>query len=362
MRHRHPVDVVDVARVRPLEVLHDRPVELDPAVIRPARVGRILEEDDRDRAVRLLLARSHGGEAHDVRGARDRVHVHLRPPPELAGVRVGLDRELRRREEHQGVHLRRLELRDLRLVVRVVDVVALGRDDQLALHAEAVAQPREEVLAVVVVLVEDADARLRRRLRDVAAVNRSLGAVVRLVADRPRPLLVVLAPGAGAACDEQLGDALSVQVRPRRLVLLGAEAVEDREDVVLLDELARLVDRLAWVVLVVLDEVGDLAVEDAAVGVDVTEVGGRALADSLVGGGDPGERDRPADHDLGRGHPGGARTGAGCAGSERKRGKKPCNKVDGPLHRESMDECTTSLLAASRAAGSALRRLSGAGS
>ena len=58
--------------------------------------------------------------------------------------------------------------------------------------------------------------------------------------------------------------------------MLGADGVEDREDLVLLDELAGLLERPRQVVAVVAPEVLDLAPVDAAVGVDVLEVGVRA--------------------------------------------------------------------------------------
>ena len=84
--------------------------------------------------------------------------------------------------------------------------------------------------------------------------------------------------------------------------MLGADGVEDREDLVLLDELAGRVDRPRRVVAVVAPEVADLAPEDAAVGVDVLEVGVRARADGAEGRGRAAERDGAADQDLGRGH------------------------------------------------------------
>ena len=50
---RHAVDVVHVVRVRARrELLHHLAVELHRRVVRPLRVGRVLEEDDRDRSVR----------------------------------------------------------------------------------------------------------------------------------------------------------------------------------------------------------------------------------------------------------------------------------------------------------------------
>src|SRR5207247_10801518 len=84
--------------------------------------------------------------------------------------------------------------------------------------------------------------------RDVTPVDRRLTAVARLVADRPRVLLVVAAPGARAARDEQLWNLQLVQVRADSQILLGPERVVDREDLVVLDEAANLLDRLRRVV------------------------------------------------------------------------------------------------------------------
>ena len=79
----------------------------------------------------------------------------------------------------------------------------------------------------------------------------ALGGVGRDVPDRPRVAAVVAAEGARAARDEQLRDLGRVQERPDREVVARPERVEDREDAVLLDELAGTVadDRYAVVPL-----------------------------------------------------------------------------------------------------------------
>ena len=80
--HRHAVHVVDVLHVRALRVpRHDRAVELDRRVVAPRGVGRVLEEDDRDRS-RPPCCAALGREGHDVRGARDGVVDDQRPPAE----------------------------------------------------------------------------------------------------------------------------------------------------------------------------------------------------------------------------------------------------------------------------------------
>ena len=301
----HPVDVVDVLQaLAAVVLLQDRPEQVDGLVLRPARIARILQEDDRDRALGGGPAARQRRDRHHVGGARDRVHDDERLPAELPGRRVGLDRELRRREHHQDVRLLRLQPRDLRTDVVVRDVVALLRDDLLLLGAEPVLEPARQLLAVVVVLEEDADLRLRPRPSQVAAVDRALREVARLVADRPRVLLVVLAPRARAARDEQVRHLQLVQVGADGEVRLRPERVVDREHLLVLDEVARLLDRLRRVVRVVDVVVLDLPAVDAAVSVHVLEVGVGALRHRGVCGGGPGQRRRAADQDLLRRHAG----------------------------------------------------------
>src|ERR671924_114569 len=80
--------------------------------------------------------------------------------------------------------------------------------------------------------------------------------------------------------------------------MLSADAVEDRQDVVLLYELSRQRDRLRDLELVVLVLVDDLASEDAAFRVDVLEVRVGASADGGIRGSRAGERNRPAERDA----------------------------------------------------------------
>jgi hypothetical protein len=82
-----------------------------------------------------------------------------------------------------------------------------------------------------------------------------------------------------AAADEELWHLLLVEVRADRQRVLRADAVEDREHPVLFHQLARELDRLRDVELVVEVLVGDLPPEHAAVRVDVLEVRIGAAAD-----------------------------------------------------------------------------------
>ena len=164
---------------------------------------------------------------------------------------------------------------------------------------------------------------MRPLRRDVAAVDLPLGDVARQVADRVR----VAAPGVRAGRDKELRDPALLQVVADRDVGLGAERVEDREDLILLDELARLRDGLRRVVRVVEVAVIDLPPVHAAAVVDVLEVRLRSERDGLVAGREPAERDRPTEQDRARGD---ARVGGGRARHDYERGE---DEDQGGAHR-----------------------------
>jgi hypothetical protein len=82
------------------------------------------------------------------------------------------------------------------------------------------------------------------RARAVGAADAGLGEEARQVRQRPGVLRGVARDRARAAPDEELRDPELVEVWPDREGVLGADRVEDREHLVLLDEPARLLDRL----------------------------------------------------------------------------------------------------------------------
>ena len=257
----------------------------------PVQVGAVLAGGEQEDAVR-----------RDVVDERQRAPADSRPADER------LDGGRRRREDHErvgavaahGDHVGGNHLRG------VADVVGLGVDDLVLVLAESCLQAVEVVRAVGVVLVEDADLRLRLVPEDVLRVDLRLARVVRLPAERPglcrlrgRALVVgALAPVGIAGGDEHLRDLPLVEVVPGREDRRGAEAADDGEDMILLDELLGLGRGLGRVVLVVEGDVLDLAVEDASLGVDVGVVRLLGRRDRLVQLRRPGVRERAADHDL----------------------------------------------------------------
>ena len=183
-------------------------------------------------------------------------------------------------------------------------LVRLLHDHQLLGRVpEPVQQPLAVVLAVIVVLVEDADLRVGDVLQDVLRVDPALGLVVRLPAHRPRVVLRIV-PLGRAGGHEEMGHLLLVHVLVDGAVRRRAERLEQRGHLVLLDELADHLDRLRRAVGVVVGDVVDLAPVDAALVVDLLEVGADGLADGAVGRGRAAVRVGVADLDLGRGDAG----------------------------------------------------------
>ena len=216
---------------------------------------------------------------------------------------------------------------DLRVDVGAGRVVADRLRDLAGLLAEPALEAGEEILAVVVVLVEDGDLRGRLRPHDVPREHDPLGLVARDVADRPRVALEVAPPRRRAARDEELRDARLVEEVADRQVVRRPERVEHREDAVLLDELADRLDRPRRVVGVVEVLVLDLPPVHAAAVVHVLEVGVRASRDRGRRRGLAGERRGAADQDRVVAH---ARVGRGAR--ERRRHEDESEQAERARH------------------------------
>ncbi len=145
-----------------------------------------------------------------------------------------------------------------------------------------------------------------------------------LPAAGPRVLLRVR-EHRGAGRDQHLRHLASVHVRPDRLVDRRPERADQREDLVLLDELPRQLDGVRRVVTVVVVLEHDLAAVDAALAVgalarvDVREVRLHRGRDRSVERRRAGQREGPPDRDR----PGGdprlrrGRRGTRCGNAER---------------------------------------------
>ena len=143
-------------------------------------------------------------------------------------------------------------------------------------------KPSQVVLTRIVVLVEHGHLGVGMVGHDVLGVDRRLGGVVGLPAHGPRELLGH-APLRRAGGDEELRHLLLVQVLLHHRVGRRAEQLVDREDLVVLDQLAHHLDGLGRLEAVVVGDEVDLAAVDAALVVDHVPVGGDALADHAVG-------------------------------------------------------------------------------
>ena len=194
----------------------------------------------------------------------------------------------RHRERDHDLGPGRLELghqRGDRGVGRVVGL--LGHD---LLGRDLVVQALDAVLAELVVLVEEADLLALEVVLHVLAEDLALADVVELPAEGLGQLGRVV-PALAARGDEHVRHLLAVQERRYGQVGRRAQAVEDRVDVVLEHQLADHARGHRRVVLVVEVLVDDLAAVDAAVRVEVLEVGVGGGRDLVVARcGDAGQR------------------------------------------------------------------------
>ena len=237
-----------------------------------------------------------GGFHHGADRCRDVVEDMQRPPIELRSLLDRLRREFRRRDVEEDVGSRRLQADHLRIHGGLGGVVGLFGDD-FHLVADAVLEAFEIVLSVIVVLIKDRDLSGRIVLEQVFGVDARLALVAGLPAHGPWKVLRIV-PLVGAGGDEELRDLLCVHVVLDRGVARRAQAVENQQHTVILDELARLLDGPGRAVAVVVGDEIDLAAVDAALGVDHLEIGSLGLADHAIGGGGSAVRHDVADLDA----------------------------------------------------------------
>ena len=271
-----------------------------------AQVGLagILRVLDADRAVDEVAGTRGASRRQERVRPRDLVRVDLRRlPVERAGDPVRLDRRPRREDDHED---RRAGRPQPAICDRgSVDVTSNGCSETMLVFdlPEPDLEAVDQVLAVVVVLVDDADLRVGVVLADVTPVDQPLADVVREPGGRPRELLPVAGERLRARGREHLRHARGVQVRPDGEIDLGAERADDGEDLVLLDQPPRELDAVRRVVDVVVVDPVDLTAEDATLPVgplrrvDVAEVGLHRGRDRPVERRSPGQREAAADLD-----------------------------------------------------------------
>ncbi|MGX0994111.1 hypothetical protein AB7M38_001403 [Bradyrhizobium diazoefficiens] len=219
-------------------------------------------------------------------------------PAELADLADRLRRPFRRRPREEDIRAGIMQRDDLRVDRGIADLIGLVGDDHAGLVAEPVLQTLELVLAGVVVLPEHRDLAVRKVIADVFGVDPALALVIRLEAHRPGKVPGIAELGA-AGRDEELRHLLGVHIFHDRGVRGCAERLEDQQNLVALDQLARLLDRLRRRIGVVIADEVDLAAVDAALVVDHPEERGLSLSDHAIGRGRPAIGHDVADLDVG---------------------------------------------------------------
>ena len=165
-------------------------------------------------------------------------------------------------DEYVGIE--RLHLDDVRVDGRLGHLIGVfGNDHRRSLVAEAILQAFEIILSVVVVLVEDGDLGVRLFLQNIPRVDPCLVLIVGRPTYSPREVLRII-PFGRAGLHEQLRHLLRVHIFLNGGVGRRAKRAEDEENLVALNQSARLLDRFWWTVTVVIGNEVDLAAVDAA--------------------------------------------------------------------------------------------------
>src|SRR5216683_733221 len=195
-------------------------VEPDARVVGPPGIARVLEVA---RAGHVLESSAGRLGLGHVRGwVRAGVQVDGRRPPQAGDAGQRRDGDRRSCEQHHGIDTLRLELADLRRGVGGGRLVAFLVDDHRRVDTKPISQPLQIVLAVVVVLVQDADLRVRVVGEDVFGEDMRLDLIRRNPAYGPWELAVIGAPGCRPADYEELRYLVGVHVFTHRSLRLSA--------------------------------------------------------------------------------------------------------------------------------------------
>src|SRR5262249_10914045 len=137
---------------------------------------------------------------------------------------------------------------------------------------EAILETFDVILSVIVVLVKDADLSVWMVGQEIPGIKVTFRLIARRPAHRPREVLWIV-PLGGVGRQEEVRHLLHIHVFVNGGVRRGAQAVEDQEHLIALDELASLLDGLWRAIAVVVGDEPDLATVDSPLRVDLVEIG-----------------------------------------------------------------------------------------
>ena len=213
--------LVELVAVR--KVLGHEGIELLHAgIIVPLRVGGILDIGGRDNVLRILISSRLD---HAADRGRHVIEEVQRLPSDLGGFLDRLRGEFRRCDIDEHVGAARLQLDDMAVDGRLGGLIAFfGNDHRCGLGAEPIRETLQIVLAVIVILIEHRDLRVRLLLEDIFGVDLGFALVARLPSHGPGKVLGIV-PFGGAGGDEELRHLLRVHVfldcrvgrRPQRI-------------------------------------------------------------------------------------------------------------------------------------------------
>src|SRR5262249_36123289 len=195
----------------------------------------------------------------------------------------GLGRKFWRGDIEKHVGSRALELDHLTVDDRIRHLIGCDLDDLGSVLSQALLEPAQVVVAIVIVLHEHCDLWLFHVAEYVIGIDLGLGGIVGLPAHGPR-ILAGVTPARRTGSNEQLRHPLPVQILLDCYVGRRAEGLKDQKDLVLLYQLADHLNRFGGTIAIVVGDEGDLPAIDSAVVVDHREECRDGPANYPVGG------------------------------------------------------------------------------
>ena len=235
-------------------------------ILFPAPGSGLLGIADRDDVRGVLEA----GGVEDRAAGRSRRQQLQRLPAELGHLADRLRRRLAGGDVVENVRARLREIDELRIDRRIGQIVGLLHDHLggAAGIRQHLLEGPEEIAAEIVVLVEDADLRIRLHAHDVLGENPRFGRIQRQARHGPFVVLRIV-PFRRAGVEQQLRHALGIEIFVHGGLRRGAERAEQRQHLLLLDQPPRRLDAFRRAVGVVQGQEGDLAPVDAALSLSI---------------------------------------------------------------------------------------------